>query len=144
MDTYSWPLLSLHHGCAGWIQYRNTAFGHHDERSVLLQRLPIVYVSGVCKPWTFATMHRNAMSILTLQVSFKINIPNKIDSNWFSFLMLFSCMCEESINAKIPPCSINASCIVRYLLFVIGKFIECELFFYSLSSTVQNSLRSTM
>jgi hypothetical protein len=30
------------------------------------------------------------------------------------------------------------------LLFVIGKFIECELFFYSLSSTVQNSLRSTM
>ncbi len=72
----------------------------------------------------FARMHRNAVSILTLQgVSFKINIPHKIDSNWFSLLMLFSCMLEESINAKIPLCSINASCIVRYLLFVIGKFI---------------------
>lgn len=92
----------------------------------------------------FARMHRNAVSILTLRVSFKINIPNKIDSNWFSLLRLFSCMLEESINAKIPLCSINASCIVRYLLFVIGKFIECELIFYSLSSTVQNSLRSTM
>jgi hypothetical protein len=48
----------------------------------------------------FARMHRNAVSILTLRVSFKIDIPNKIDGNWFSLLMLFSCMLEESIRLK--------------------------------------------